>query len=73
MEEKNKLIKNVKFDFLRDGKIGCCHIEVNCETTEDLKEALEFARSASNLIPPIGETVDEHTSKLSKSKIKPIR
>ena len=30
--KKNKsLIKNVRFDFLREGQIGCIHVEVNCE------------------------------------------
>ena len=40
---KRKLIKNVRFDFLREGHIGCINIEVDCETIEDLKEAVEFA------------------------------
>ncbi|MDB1935100.1 hypothetical protein PMY38_10045 [Clostridium tertium] len=52
---KRKLIKNVRFDFLREGHIGCIHIEVDCETIEDLKEAVEFAQIASNLVPPVGE------------------
>lgn len=45
------LIKNVRFDFLTNGNIGCCHVEVNCETEEDLKEALAFAKKASELMP----------------------
>ena len=69
----SKIIKKVRFDFLRDGKIGCVHIDVDCVTIEDLKEALEFARDASNLIPPVGETIDDHMSKIQKSKIKPIK
>lgn len=54
-----KLVKKVKFDFLREGNIGCCHIEADCNTVEDLKEALEFAQEASQLIPPIGITVNQ--------------
>lgn len=54
MKEGN-LVKNVRFDFLRDGNIGCIHIEVNCENIEDFNEALEFAKTASNLIPPVKE------------------
>lgn len=46
-------IKKVKFDFLRGGDIGCIHVEVNCNTIEDLKEAIAFAKEASKLIPPI--------------------
>lgn len=57
--KKNKsLIKNVRFDFLREGQIGCIHVEVNCEDVEDLKEALAFAKEASNLIPPIGKEIE---------------
>ncbi|WP_166484842.1 hypothetical protein [Clostridium cuniculi] len=53
--KERKLIKNVRFDFLREGQIGCVHVEVDCETIEDLEEAIEFAKTASNLIPPTNE------------------
>ena len=64
---ENTLIKKVRFDFLRDGKIGCCHVEVDCQTKEDLEQALEFAKEASNLMPAIGETIDEHQARSSES------
>lgn len=53
------MVKKVRFDFLREGNIGACHIEADCETVDDLKEALEFAGQAANLIPPVGHTVDQ--------------
>lgn len=52
---QSKLIKKVQFDFLRAGNVGCIHVEANCKTVEDLKEALEFAKEASKLIPPAEE------------------
>ncbi|WP_338630735.1 hypothetical protein [Clostridium baratii] len=55
MENKKELIKKVQFDFLRAGQVGCVHVEADCKTVEDLKEALEFAKEASKLIPPISK------------------
>lgn len=54
---KNTLVKKVQFDFLREGHIGCIHVEANCKTKEELKEALDFAKEASKLIPPIDENL----------------
>lgn len=58
---KDALIKNVRFDFLSGGNIGCIHIETNCKTIEELKEAIEFAKEASYLIPPVGEKPSPRT------------
>ena len=43
MNKAKKLVKKVKFDFLREVEIGCVHVEVDCDGLEDLKEAIEFA------------------------------
>ena len=56
MNKAKKLVKKVKFDFLREGEIGCVHVEVDCDGLEDLKEAVEFAKAASSLIPPTEKT-----------------
>lgn len=61
---KEELIKRVRFDFLREGNIGCIHVDVDCKTVEDLKEALEFAKEASNLIPPVGVVLNNSNNKL---------
>lgn len=50
--KKKKTVKNVSFDFLKAGTVGCVHVTAECKTIEDLEEALEFARYASKLIPP---------------------
>lgn len=49
-EETKDLIKNVRFDFLRDGEIGCLHVEADCFDIDDLKEAFKFAKEASALL-----------------------
>ena len=56
MNKAKKLVKKVKFDFLREGEIGCVNVEVDCDSLEDLKEAFEFAKAASSLIPPTEKT-----------------
>ena len=57
--EVRKMVKKVRFDFLREGNIGCCHVEVDCQNVEDLKEALEFAKEASQLMPQVGMTYEQ--------------
>lgn len=37
------MVKNVRFDFVNSMGIGAIHIEADCETVEDFKEALKFA------------------------------
>lgn len=50
--EKKKLVKNVRFDFINNMGIGSVHIEADCETIEDFREALNFAEEASKIMPP---------------------
>lgn len=57
---ENKLVKKVQFDFLRAGQVGCIHVEADCKTVEELKEALEFAKEASKLIPQTKECVEDY-------------
>lgn len=54
--EERKLIKNVRFDFINNMGIGSVHIEADCETFEDFKEALNFAEEASKIMPPSEST-----------------
>lgn len=49
---KDKLVKNVRFDFINNKGIGCIHIEADCKTKEDFEEALKFAQMASKIMPP---------------------
>ena len=51
-QERQPIRKSVKFDFLQAGTIGCIHVQADCYTLEDYEEALEFAKKASQLIPP---------------------
>lgn len=53
MDNEKTLIKKVRFDFLREGHIGCLHVDVDCETIDDLKKAIAFAEEASKLVPPM--------------------
>lgn len=46
-----KVIKEVKCDFLTGGKVGCIHVTAQCKDINDLKEVLEFAGEASKLVP----------------------
>lgn len=59
MENKKELIKKVTFDLLREGNIGCVHIEADCQEIEDLRDVLDFAKEASEIMPPIGKTLDQ--------------
>lgn len=56
------MVKHIKFDFVNGAGIGCCHIDADCETVEDFKEALEFANEASRLMPQINKKVGENKS-----------
>lgn len=62
-----ELIKKVRFDFLREGNIGCCHVEADCQTIDDLKEALEFAKQASQLMPQIGMTYEQRCQEIENT------
>lgn len=46
-----KITKEVKCDFLSNGKVGCIHVTAQCKSIDDLKEVLEFAKEASELVP----------------------
>ncbi len=45
------MVKNVRFDFVNSMGIGAIHIEADCETVEDFKEALKFADEAAKVMP----------------------
>ncbi|XZM32309.1 hypothetical protein ACSXAY_10280 [Clostridium perfringens] len=53
MNKKIKLTKSVSFAFITKGNSGHLYVEADCKTKEDFKEALEFAKEASKLIPQI--------------------
>lgn len=62
------MVKKVKFDFLREGNIGCCHVEADCQTEDDLKEALAFAEKASRSMSP-KKDYSEAVSKIGSSSM----
>lgn len=46
-----KIIKNVRFDYISNSKIGYCCIEAGCRDIDDFKDALEFARQVGAMLP----------------------
>lgn len=52
-EKKKQLVKKVSFYFISEGRIGYMYVDAECNSIEDVKEALEFAEKASKLVPTI--------------------
>lgn len=51
--------KEVSFDFINDGTVGCIHVTATCENIGDFNEVLAFVEGVKNLTKSITADVRE--------------
>lgn len=55
----NNLKKEVRFDFINDGTVGCVHVSASCENIDDFREVLAFVEEVKKLTKSVTADVRE--------------